>query len=172
MQPEDLIMKTRSRPLLIAAALLLAASISPLAATSDSDRVAYPEGYRAWTHVKSMLIQPDHPLADPFAGIHHIYANAGAMAGYRSGSFPDGAVIVFDLLEYDEGDGAIVEGNRKFIGVMAKDSRRFSATGGWGYEAFAADSRTDRLVGDGGQSCHGCHQAQKGQDYVFSTWRE
>jgi len=61
--------------------------------------VAYPEGYRAWKHVKSMLIQEGHPLYGPFGGLHHIYANDLALKGYASGKFPDGSVIVFDLME-------------------------------------------------------------------------
>ena len=34
-----------------------------------------------------------------FGGIHHIYANDKAIEGYRNELFPDGAVIIFDLLE-------------------------------------------------------------------------
>ncbi len=35
-------------------------------------QVSYPEGYRQWTHVKSMVIQTGHPLFDSFGGTHHI----------------------------------------------------------------------------------------------------
>ncbi|MDH4172822.1 MAG: cytochrome P460 family protein, partial [Betaproteobacteria bacterium] len=80
---------------------LLAVSIPALAA--DPAPVPYPEGYRAWTHVKSMVIQPGHALFDAFGGVHHLYANPKALAGYRKGKFPDGAVIVFDLLEAQTG---------------------------------------------------------------------
>ena len=43
--------------------------------------VAYPEGYRDWHHVKSMVIQPGHGLYDAFGGIHHLYANNKAVKG-------------------------------------------------------------------------------------------
>jgi len=39
-----------------------------------------------------------YPLHAAFGGLHHLYANATALAGYRSGRFDDGAVIVFGLL--------------------------------------------------------------------------
>jgi len=135
--------------------------------------VPYPEGYRNWHHVKSMVIEEGHPLFASFGGIHHLYANVKAVKGYRSGRFPDGAVIVFDLLEARREGGAITEGARKVLGVMHKDRRRYAATGGWGFEGFAGDSRTQRVVGDNAPSaCFECHTQQKGSDYVFSKLRD
>ena len=134
--------------------------------------VSFPEGYRSWTHVKSMVIEDDHPLADPFAGIHHVYANDKAVTGYESGRFPDGSVIVFDLLEHTAADATVQEGERKFVGVMVRDRSAWPQTAGWGFEAFDGDSRTDRLVEDGGASCFACHTARKQQDYVFSEMRK
>jgi hypothetical protein len=152
---------------LIAATLLVSAA-SVLAA----DGVKYPEGYRDWRHVKSMVIQQGHPLFEAFGGIHHLYANPAAMKGYASGKFPDGAVIVFDLLEANADGNALVEGPRKVLGVMQKDSRRFAATGGWGFEGFAGGDRGKRAVGAGAATaCFACHQAQKDRDYVFSAPR-
>lgn len=133
--------------------------------------LAFPEGYRAWTHIKSMVIKPSHPLADPFAGVHHIYANGKALRGYRSGAFEDGAIIAFDLLQVSDTDIDVTESNRKLLGVMEKNRQRYAATGGWGYEGFAGDSRSERLVSDGGQSCHGCHTSQAKNGFVFSRWR-
>lgn len=136
------------------------------------EQVSYPEGYRTWYHVKSMVILPGHPLADPFGGIHHIYANYKGIQGYKSGNFKDGAVLVFDLLNHQETDRAIVEKERKLIGVMQRDSEKFAATGGWGFEGFAGDSKTARLVKDGGKSCFECHLSQKDKQYVFSSLRD
>jgi len=150
---------------------VIAAGVLALQATGADGPVDYPAGYRDWTHAKSMVIFPDHALADPFAGIHHVYANDEALAGLRGGGYARGAVLVFDLLEYNESDGALTEGDRKFIGVMEYDDERFADTGGWGFEVFAGDSRTERVVDDGGRSCFGCHQARKAQDYVFTEYR-
>ena len=148
------------------------ASLPLLAAAVTTHSVAYPDGYRSWTHVKSMVIHPDHSLADPFEGIHHVYANDAALAGLASNQYQNGATLVFDLLSQEIGGGATQEGARKFIGVMEYDAERFAATDGWGFEAFAGDSKVERAVADGGASCFGCHQAVKEDNYVFSKYRE
>jgi hypothetical protein len=148
----------------------LAAAFGAKAIDSNA-RVGYPSGYRSWQHVKSMIIQPGHPLEGPFGGIHHIYANSKALSGLTSGQYGDGAVFVFDLLHYKEGDNTIVETGRKRVDVMQYDSEKFSETGGWGFETFAGDSKTERLVSDGGASCFGCHTDAKASSYVFSKYR-
>lgn len=51
---------------------------------AQTPQVAYPEGYREWRHVKSMVIARGHPLFDAFGGIHHIYANPPAVKGYAT----------------------------------------------------------------------------------------
>lgn len=152
------------------ALLLLAAAAAPALA---ADRVPYPEGYRGWTHVKSMVINPGHPLYEAFGGIHHLYANKQAMEGYRSGRFADGSVIVFDLLEAKTADHAVHEGARKVLGVMHKDAKRWRDTGGWGFEGFKGDSKTERAVGANAKAaCFDCHAAQKDRDFVFSAYRK
>jgi hypothetical protein len=109
-----------------------------------------------------MVINPGHGLYDAFGGIHHLYANKAAMAGYKTGKWADGAVIVFDLLEAKSADNAVVEGSRKVVGVMHRDARKYAATGGWGYEGFKGDSSTERAVGANAlTACHQCHIAEK-----------
>jgi hypothetical protein len=134
--------------------------------------VSYPAGYRDWAHIKSMLIFDEkHPLYNPFGGLHHIYVNPKGLTAYRKGGpFPDGTVIAFDLLEAKMDQGAYVEGSRKFIGVMQKDSRKFKETAGWGFDAFEKDTKNSFVV-DGGKSCFNCHVGQKEKDYVFSKYR-
>jgi hypothetical protein len=139
---------------------------------ADAPSVPYPNGYRDWTHVKSMIINPGHGLYDAFGGIHHIYANKGALQGYKTGKWPDGAVIVFDLLDTKSADSTVTEGARKVVGVMTRDAKKYAATGGWGYEGFKGDSKTDRAVGaNAATACHQCHIAQKDSGYVFSKLR-
>jgi hypothetical protein len=151
---------------------LFAACLASVTAAAAADlRVAFPEGYRAWTHVKSMVIGKDHPLANPFAGIHHIYANAEALQGLESGRYGDGAVLVFDLIEAQTQDGATIEGARKFIGVMRRDAGKYAATGGWGYEVFAGGDATKPLVSDGGAGCQACHTQAAATGFVFSKYR-
>ncbi len=134
--------------------------------------VPYPEGYRGWTHIKSMVIEKGHPLYDAFGGIHHIYANKTALAGYKAGNkFKDGSVIVFDLLESVSEDNAITEGKRKVVGVMVKNSKKYKDTGGWGFEGFAEDTR-DRVVKDMVSECFDCHTQARDKDFVFSEYRK
>jgi hypothetical protein len=142
------------------------------AAPAADQPVPYPEGYRGWYHVKSMLIGPEHALYDAFGGIHHIYANPEALKRYRGGSFPDGAVIVFDLLAAQDAEGAVVEGPRKVVGVMRKDGTAYAGTGGWGFEGFKGDSSSERVVGaEAASACFACHAESAGPDFVFSTLR-
>ena len=154
------------------AALAFVVNTAP-AVSRDAPQVPYPDGYRDWRHVKSMVIQPGHPLHESFGGIHHLYANKKALEGYKTGKFPDGSVIVFDLLEAPVADNAITEGKRKVAGVMHKDAKKYSATGGWGYEGFGGGDRSKRVVGaNAGTACHACHVARKDQGHVFSAIRD
>ena len=136
--------------------------------------IAYPEGYRDWSHIKSMIIEPGHPLAGLVEGTHHLYANPAARNAYRGKRpFADGAVIVLDLLQTQHGDLAVVEGPRKAVIVMQKDSRRLASTGGWGYQVFGgAKLREPQLDAAAMATCHGCHTSQASRDFVFSDWRE
>jgi len=157
--------------LLSVSALLVATLVLPQITLGD-DLIDYPDGYRLWAHVKSMTIHENHPLQNPFLGIHHVYANARALNGMKTGRFADGSMLVFDQLKSQSAEGASVEGDRVLIGVMVKDDQRFPKTNGWGYEAWKGDSRSERLVKDQGVSCHGCHTQRKSNDYVFSQWRD
>ena len=147
----------------------------------NASDIPYPAQYRNWTHIKTLTLHKDHPLANPFAGMHHIYANNQALRDLKrdgdASRFNDGATLVFDLRESIEQPQATAEGQRVLLGLMTKDTKRYKATGGWGFEAwsFARDasaSRAKRLVEDEGQSCFACHQSQQGNDFVFSQWRE
>jgi hypothetical protein len=141
------------------------------AAQNNEAVVDYPSDYRAWQHTKTMIIQPGHPLENPFGGIHHIYANAGAMSGLSTGKYENGAVFVFDLLDYIEKDGAVVEAKRKRLDVMQFNAELFATTGSWGYDTFVGDSKTARMDQDVVTACYQCHMAASGSSYVFSKYR-
>ena len=97
--------------------------------------------------------------------------NDAARRGLASAKYDNGAVFVFDLLNYQEIDKTVQEADRKLIGVMHKDTGKYAKTGGWGFEAFAGDSKNERIVKDGGTGCYDCHAQVKGQDYVFTRMR-
>jgi hypothetical protein len=159
------------RPLVWLPALVLAGCAAFGGGLKVGDPVPYPEGYRDWTHVKSLALLPGHALYESFGGLHHVYANGPALAGLKDGrgEYADGSVLVIDLLEAQSADNALSEGPRKIVGVMHKGAAAFPATGGWGFAGFSGDSR-ENVVTDAA-SCFECHTAQKDAGYVFSTWR-
>ena len=137
------------------------------------DAITFPSDYRQWAHVKSMLIGPASAAYKAEGGIHHIYANEKALAGYRTGQFPDGSILVYDLLEAKEvAPGITVEGTTRRVDVMVKDSRRYSASAGWGWASFPGGDRTNgTLTAERAGECLKCHTAKKGHDYVQSEFR-
>lgn len=149
---------------------LMAVGVS-LVLAQRAKTVSYPEGYRKWYHVKSLVLQSGHPLYEAFGGIHHVYANEKAKKGLQTGTYEDGAVFVFDLLEAPVADNALAEGPRKVLAVMEKDSTRFADTGGWGFQAFGGGDRQKTIVTNAKEQCFTCHESQKDKDYVFSSWR-
>lgn len=153
---------------MIAVAVILAAFTTP-----DSPEVPYPANYRQWTHVKTGVIEQGNPAFAHFGGFHHIYANAIALRGYESCQFNDGAILVFDVLEAEEKNNALTEGRRKIVDVMVKDSVLYAETGGWGFEEFNGDSKTERNVKDLSRSaCFSCHSNMREQGFVFSKLRK
>jgi len=154
-------------------AIVLVGALTGQAATRTSDDAAvpYPEEYRAWVHVKTALVSSRHPDYATAGGFRHIYANPQAVTGYRSGAFPEGSVIVVDWLEGKDENGMFTESARRRLDVMVKDRARFAATGGWGFERFKGDSRSERTVTSATQ-CFACHSGPGTRDLVFSTFRE
>ena len=57
--------------------------------------------------------------------------------------------------------------------VIEKDSKRFPATGGWGYALFNYDSATGNFAADAAPADCGqsCHVAVKSKDYIFHPYQ-
>jgi hypothetical protein len=142
-----------------------------LSASSDAP-VAYPEGYRGWAHVKSALVSPTHQSFASSGGFQHIYANPQAMVDYRTRAFPEGSIVVFDWLEMQDKAGAFEEGPRRQVDVMVKDSQRFATTGGWGFQRFVKDSKTELAATPTPQQCFACHDRLKKDGLVLSSYRQ
>jgi cytochrome P460 len=100
-----------------------------------------------------------------------VYANKEAMAGYRTRKFPEASVIVFEWLEWQEKDGAIEEGPRRQVDVMVRDSQRFAATGGWGFQRFVKNTR-ELAAAPTPQQCFACHDKLKQDGLVLGKYRE
>jgi len=140
----------------------------------------YPEGYRHWTFLHSSMVPPTFagfakkPCVKPCTGgLFNFYANDKAMEGLRTGSYPDGAIIAEELLEWLElSGGRGGEGTRRMIGVVVKNSHRYSSTGGWGYGTFEEGRKVDTLDAKARAACFQCHAARKDQGYVYTEYRE
>lgn len=156
-------------PLLLLLLLSHPATSPAPAAVQSPAPVPYPEGYRGWAHVKSALTSPAHAKYAVNGGFQHIYANPQALAGYRTRSFPEGSVIVFDWLEMQDQNGQFIEGPRRQIDVMVKDSTRYRGTGGWGFQRFPGDTHTE-LAGPR-TLCFACHDRLKSDGLVLSSYR-
>ena len=128
----------------------------------------------SFIHVKTMVLQEGHPLFDAFGGIHHVYANFIAYKALKNNRFPfpDGSILIFDLLEKKEENHALVEGKRKVLAYMRKNSLKYKETGGWEFQAFLEGDLKKPIVKDPKKECFSCHLSQKKRDYVFSSYRE
>ena len=155
----------------------LAVTLVVAASTTIRQRmpaVPFPEGFRSWSLVRSTVVGPESPTFAKRGGIHHYYANREALDGYRTGTFPNGSVIVDEAVSTTAGEGhgvgMLFEADRRFLDVMVKNEAAFKETGGWGYEHFDATSTTPTLSqADRGQ-CSECH-ARSGRDHVFTKLR-
>jgi len=134
---------------------------------------SFPETFRKWAHVKSVLVGPQSTAFATEGGIHHIYANDKALEGYATGRFPDGSVIVYDLLETKEIAGNTIEGQTRRVDVMVRQSERYASTGGWEFLSFSGNDHTDgKLTAARQATCAGCHAHRKDHDFVFSEFRK
>jgi hypothetical protein len=160
----------KRKTLLIAASWLVLPALG--CGEKLSNEVPYPEGYRSWTHVKSLELKEKHPLFKDFGGLHHVYVNPVGVEALKKGqAYPDGTIFVFDLLAVKSDDSATAEADRKVLGVMYKNRAAFRNTQGWGFEGFKGNSR-ERLIAGKHEACFGCHASQKDTDYVFSKYRD
>ena len=157
----------------IRAGLLSAALLVPMSvvAVESADDVRLPVGYRNWFHVNSMLVDKTSPQFEVLGGMHSTYVNpTGEAALKKGGPYPNRTILVDDVHDFTVAEGSYTEGPSKVVGVMTKDKKRYAATGGWGFQAFAGGDRTKPLVTDATKQCFECHQSRKDQDYVFSTY--
>ncbi len=147
---------------------------------ADDGSIAFPDGYRSWTFLHGSLVPAQFPgfakspCVKPCTnGIFYFYANESAMKGLRTGTYPDGAVIAEEMLEFLIGEkGTGKEGRRVLTAVMVKDSGRYAATGGWGFANFNEGSKANTLDTKEQQTCYQCHTARKDRGYVFTEYIE
>jgi hypothetical protein len=144
--------------------------------------VKIPAGYRDWRLVS--VAHEEGNLND----LRAILGNDAAIRTYREGkpAFPDGSIVArvaWDYLHSEENDRAFaramqvdrLDRPQSFVaglpknGVqfMIKDSRKYAATGGWGFAQFSDGKPADERVHG---ACFACHEAAQGRDFVFTRY--
>jgi hypothetical protein len=58
------------------------------------------------------------------------------------------------------------------VDFMARDSKRFADSGGWGYAEFDYDGASDTFkpLGNDAKCGFGCHTIVAAKDYVFTAY--
>ena len=136
--------------------------------------VKLPKGYRDWK-----LISVAHE-AGKNNDIRAILGNDIAVNAFRTGKrpFPDGAIIVRLAWRYDSSPRndsvfpapqSFVAGPPTNVQVSVKDSKRYAASGGWGYGQFEnGEPNKDAVLV---QTCFACHaKLEKDADLVFTAY--
>ena len=164
-------------PVVVAAAVGVAACLAHATgqageAASPIYGVTLPPGYRDWR-----LISVTHEEGN-FNQLRAQPGNDAAIKAYREGKlpFPDGAIIValhWNRVPSDEDNKvfgrvqAFVAGSSANIQVMVKDSKKFAATGGWGFADFRDGKPSDETMH---KTCFSCHEPAKDRDFVFTRY--
>jgi hypothetical protein len=134
-----------------------------------------PPGYRDWK-----VVTVSHEAGD-LNDIRAVVGNDIAIEAYRAGKlpFPEGAIvgrIAWSYVSSEENnksfgrDQSFVAGSptQAYLQFMVKDSKKYAATGGWGYSSFDKDGKpTDEAAM---KTCFACHQAVTDRDFIFSRY--
>ena len=171
--------------LLLAVATLasIVASMAHASGQSDGDSspiygVKIPAGYRDWK-----LIAVDNLLVE--GKVNQLRAQLGndiAIKAFKEGKvpFPDGAIIAaihWTRVPSEDnnkvlagpfpGAQSFVVGSPVNVQFMVKDSKKYAATGGWGFADFKGGKPGDKALHE---TCFPCHTPAKDRDYVFTRY--
>jgi hypothetical protein len=137
--------------------------------------IKIPPGYRDWK-----LISVAHEAGN-LNDIRAILGNDIAIKAYREGNlpFPDGTVIARISWTYvsSEENNKVFGREQSFVAgpppvwylqFMVKDSKKYAATGGWGYAQFDKDGKPADEAKH--QTCFPCHAPIEARDYVFTRY--
>jgi hypothetical protein len=160
------------------AAYMAHASGQPDGDSSPIYGVKVPAGYRDWK-----LIAVNHLLVP--GKIDQLRAQLGndiAIKAFKEGKlpFPDGSIIAANhwtrvpseannkvLAGPFPGAQSFVVGSAVNAQFMVKDSKKYAATGGWGFADFKDGKPGDKALHE---TCFPCHEPAKDRDFVFTRY--
>jgi hypothetical protein len=131
-----------------------------------------PAGYRDWK-----LVSVAHEAGN-LNDIRAILGNDVGIKAYREEKlpFPDGTMIArlaYNYVPSAENNKAFgreqsfVAGPPTNVQFMVKDSRKYAATGGWGFAQFTDGKPANEAVP---KACFSCHEPAKARDFVFTHY--
>jgi len=146
----------------------------------DVGNITLPKNYRSeWTFLGTWSIAEGDVEGSRHgaAGLHNVYTQAGVAEYFQqNGKFPDGAVIVKELLKAvttSMTTGTVSHGN-KLEGwfVMVKDTKgRFSSSplwgDGWGWAFFNKDQTDKTTTKNYKTECIACHVPARNDDWIY-----
>jgi hypothetical protein len=134
--------------------------------------IKIPAGYRDWK-----VISVAHEAGNN-NDIRAVLGNDAAIKAYREGKlpFPDGAIIARLAWVYTPSEEnnkvfgreqSFVAGPPTNVQFMVKDSKKYAATGGWGFAQFKdGKPAAEALL----KTCFPCHVPVKDRDFVFTRY--
>jgi hypothetical protein len=134
--------------------------------------VKIPAGYRDWK-----LISVAHEAGNN-NDLRAVLGNEAAIKAYREAKlpFPDGAIIARLAWVYtsSEENNKVFGREQSFVAgapinvqFMVKDSKKYPATGGWGFAQFNDGKPIDDALL---KPCFACHIPAKARDFVFTRY--
>lgn len=161
----------------VATAAGVIASTAPVSGRANDDATPVfvtrtPSGYRDW---KMISVAHEEGNLHSFAAM---LGNDVAFKAFRDGTlpYPDGTIIAalhYGYVASDENNKAFgdpqsfVPGPATNVQFMVKNSKKYAATGGWGFGHFNKDGSTgtDAQL----KTCFPCH-AKASRDFVFTRY--
>ena len=165
--------------LLVAGAAVagVGASSAPASGHTDGEAapmfgITIPPGYRDWRLIS--VANEEGNLND----LRAVLGNDVAIQAYREGKlpFPDCTIIARLAWTYvpSEENNKVFGRSQSFVAgpatnvqFMVKNSRKYAATGGWGFAQFK-DGKPDAAAKL--ETCFPCHEPVKARDFVFTQY--
>jgi len=134
--------------------------------------ITIPPGYRDWKLIS--VAHEEGSLND----LRALLGNDVAIKAYREGKlpFPDGTIIARLAWSYvpSEENNKVFGRSQSFVAgpatnvqFMVKDSKKYAATGGWGFAQFKDGKPSDAALL---KTCFPCHDPVKARDFVFTQY--